>query len=71
MAAAWNTGREAGELRIFYQRMLRMYDGFAAPSNTWLNVEGKDQGIQERWEAIGEAVEDAAFLESIGAGEQA
>ena len=64
MAAAWNTGREAGELRIFYQRMRRMYDDFSAPTNTWL-----DESIMERWEAVGEAVEDAAVLESVGAGE--
>jgi hypothetical protein len=71
MAAAWNTDREAGELRTFYQRMRRMYDDFSVPSNTWLNADGNDENRQERWEALGEAAEDAAFLESIGAGEQA
>jgi hypothetical protein len=67
MKAAWGKENEAGELRIFYLRMRRMYQDFSMPMNTWLDVEGMDEARKDRWFGIGEALEDEEFLESIEA----
>jgi hypothetical protein len=66
-AGARGTDRETEELRIFYLRMLRVYKDFSYEINTLLDDGEKEEDRKYRWEAIGEAVEDAAFLESIGA----
>jgi hypothetical protein len=68
MKAAWGKENEARKLRIFYLRICRMYHDFSMPANTWLDVEGMDEVRKERWFGFGEALEDAEFLESIGAG---
>jgi hypothetical protein len=47
--------------------MLRIYKSFSYELNTLLDDVEKEGDRKYRWEAIGEAVEDAAFLESIGA----
>jgi hypothetical protein len=43
-----------------------MYQDFSMPSNTWIDVNSMDDARKERWFGIGEALEDAEFLESIG-----
>jgi hypothetical protein len=60
MAAARDTPREAAELMIFYRRMKRLYDGFSAESNCYLD---EDKTIEMA--ALGEAVEDAEFVAAI------
>jgi hypothetical protein len=65
MGAAWGTGNEAAELRIFYQRMRRAKERFSYPSQTWLDTDGVEEGLEMRWEASGEALEDAEFVAAI------
>jgi hypothetical protein len=68
MKAAWGTENEAGELRIFYLRMRRMYQDFSKPLQTWLDFDDLEETRKKRWFGIGEALEDTEFLESIEAG---
>jgi hypothetical protein len=65
MEAAWDTDNEAVELRIFYQRMRRVKKHFSYPSQTWLDVDDIEEGLEMRLTALGEAVEDAEFVAAI------
>jgi hypothetical protein len=51
---------EAGELLVFYRRMKRLYDGFSAESDYFLDGE---EAL--RMAALGEAAEDAEFVAAI------
>jgi hypothetical protein len=65
MEAAWDTDNEVAELRIFYQRMRRAKERFSYPSQTWLDVDGIEEGLEMRWVTLGEAIEDAEHVRSI------
>jgi hypothetical protein len=70
MEAAWGTDNEAAELRIFYQRMRRAKEHFSYPSQTWLDVDDIEEGLDMQWAAFGEAIEDAEFLRSLTEGRE-